>query len=122
MAGNKIDLQKKLEASTILEVVIAMVLIVLVFGTAMMMYTNVVNSSLSVKKIRAQSILVATMLKAEQTGANSNQTYTIDDFRIEQEIKLYNSNARLYDIHLTAYDLNQQKIAELEKVTLNNNE
>ena len=114
MAGNKLNSQ--VNASTILEVIISMIIIVIVFGIAMMIYTNVLRLSLSTKKLRAQALLQETMLKAEQTTANTAQSLTIDDFRIEQEVSPYNKESNLTLIHLTAYDQNQQKIAELQKV------
>lgn len=112
MAGGKLN--KGVNASTLLEVIVSMVIIVVVFGIAMMIYTNVLRFSLSAKKLRAQMILNQTMLKAENNPQSITQTLTVGDFRVEQEIKPYTNN--LTEIHLTAYDQNQQKIAELEKV------
>ena len=117
MAGN--ELKKSVRASTILEVVVSMVIIVIVFGTAMMIYTNVMRMSLSVKKLKAQALLHETMLNAEHTALNVTQTINRGDFRIEEEIKPYKDNTVLTDIYLTAYDRNQQKIAELQKVIIN---
>ena len=114
MAGSKLN--TRIKASTILEVIISMIVIVIVFGIAMMIYTNVLRLSLSTKKLKAQALLQETMLKAEQTTANTTQSLTIDDFRIEQEAGSYNKESNLTLIHLTAYDQNQQKIAELQKV------
>ncbi|MDR3678549.1 MAG: hypothetical protein P4L41_01205 [Flavipsychrobacter sp.] len=118
MAGNKINIKAEIKASTILEVVIAMVLIVVVFSIAMMIFANVTSSSLSVKKIRAQAILHEALLNAEKSTDPTSQSLNVEDFRIEQEIKPYNQMSQLYEIHLTAYDGNQQKITELEKVIL----
>ena len=117
MAESK--LKGKVSGSTIMEVVVSMVIIVLVFGIAMMIYSNVLRLSQSAKKLRAQALLQETMLKAEQTPGNVTQSLTLDDFRVEQEVKPYNSNSKLTEIHLTAYDQNQQKIAELQKVIIN---
>ncbi len=114
MAGSKLN--SRVQASSILEVIVSMVVIVVVFSIAMMIYTNVLRLSLSAKKIRAQALLQETMLNAEQDTAKTTQTFNIDDFRIEQEVKPYQDNNTLMDIHLTAYDQNQQKIAEMEKV------
>ena len=111
MAGSK--LSGRVNASTIMEVIVSMVIIVIVFGIAMMIFSNVLRLSLSGKKMRAQAILNETMIKAEHNVENITQTFTIDDFRVEQEVKSYNNAA---DIHLTAYDQNQQKIAEMEKM------
>jgi hypothetical protein len=111
MAGSKLN--GRVNASTIMEVIVSMVIIVIVFSIAMMIFSNVLRLSLSAKKIRAQAILNETMIKAEHNTENIAQAFTIDDFRVEQEVKSYN-NATV--LHLTAYDRNQQKIAELEKV------
>jgi hypothetical protein len=122
MAGSKLKIQTRVKASTILEVVVSMVIIILVFGIAMMIYANVLRMSLSVKKIKAQAILQETLIKLEQVPATSNLSFSVDDFRVEQEIKPYNNDSGLTEIHLTAYDDNQQKIAELQKVIVNSNE
>jgi hypothetical protein len=111
MAGSK--LTQRAGASTILEVVISMIIIVLVFGIAMMIFTNVTRLSLSVKKLKAQALLQQVMINATVT-----ETITIDEFRIEQEVKPYRGNSGLTDIRLTAYDQNQQKVAESEKVII----
>ena len=120
MAGSK--LKSKVQASTILEVVISMVIIVVVFGIAMMIYTNVLRMSLSVKKLKAQALLNEMALKAAHSPADAIPDVITDDFRIQQETKPYNGNAALIEIHLTAYDSNKQKIAELQQVIMNSNE
>ncbi|BAU54906.1 hypothetical protein MgSA37_03085 [Mucilaginibacter gotjawali] len=84
----------------------------------MMIFANVTSSSLSVKKIRAQAVLHEALLDAEKSISPTSQSLNVDDFRIEQEVKPYNQMSQLYDIHLTAYDGNQQKVTELEKVIL----
>ena len=119
MAGSK--LKAGVQASTILEVVISMVIIVIVFGIAMMIFTNVLRLSLSVKKLKAQALLNELVLKAEH-GADAVQSVTINDFNIEQEVKPYDNNTSLMEIHLTAFDGNKQKVAELRQVIINSHE
>ncbi|WP_259071776.1 hypothetical protein HDF24_25520 [Mucilaginibacter sp. X4EP1] len=114
MAGGKLN--TRVRASTIMEVVVSMVIIVVVFGIAMMIYTNVLRVSVSAKKLRAQALLREALFNAERDATKITQTFTVDDFRIEQEVKPSAQDKNLSDIHLTAYDQNQQKIAELEKV------
>lgn len=115
MAGKKL-IKTKVAASTILEVVIAMVIIILVFGIAMMIYTNVLRMSLSAKKIQAQAILQETLFNAEKTNNYASQSTIIGDFRIEEEVKSFGGDTTLKEIHLTAFDGNQQQITELQKV------
>lgn len=116
MAGRKITAGTKVTGSTILEVVVSMVIIVTVFGIAMMIFNNVMRASLSAKTVRAQATLKETLLAAEQNPPVSGQSLTVDDFRVELEIHPYNNDSNLSDIHLTAYDVNAQKVADLEKV------
>ena len=114
MAGSK--LKKQIRASTILEVIVAMVVIVVVFGIAMMIYTNVLRTSLSAKKIRAQMILNQLMVQAANHPVIGYNTQVIDGFSIQQEAKPAAMDAGLIDVHLTAFDQNQSKVAELEKL------
>ena len=48
MVRGKLRIKSKLAASSIIEVLISMVVIMVVFGIAMMIYANVIQSSLSV--------------------------------------------------------------------------
>lgn len=119
MANGKMNIRSKVQASTIMEVVVSMVIIILVFGIAMIMYTNVMRMSLSAQKVHAQALLQHTLTEAEKAKSQVSRSITVDDLRIEQEIKPFSQDTILTEIHLTAYDANQQKIAELQKVILN---
>lgn len=122
MAGNKVTYSTKVKASTIVEVLIAMVIIVVVFGIAMMIYANVTQSSLSVKKIKAEAILNEYLQNAEKSTGNTTRSFTVDSLSIQQTIKSYNTEKKLVEVDLVAYDANQQKVAELHKVIINSNE
>jgi len=120
MAGSK--LKARVRSSSILEVIVSMVIIVVVFGIAMMIYTNVLRLSLSGKKLKAQALLNETMVKTEHNTQVSAQSITVDDFTIELEVKPCPLGLNLSEIHLTAFDQNRQKVAELEKVIDNSHE
>jgi Tfp pilus assembly protein PilE len=118
MAGKKISIGKKVRASSILEVLISMVVILIVFSIAMAIYTNVLKLSLSIKKIRAQAALQDILIKSEYQGKLSDDSFSTADFRIEQEVRTVENFQRLSSVHLTAYDDNQQKVAELQKLII----
>jgi Tfp pilus assembly protein PilV len=122
MAGSKLTLETKVKASTILEVLISMIIIILVFGIAMMIYSNVTRLSLSVKKIQAQAILQGLMTNIEQSKENTSQSIIAGDYTIEQSVKSYNDKTNLVDVRLTAYDDNHQEVAELQKVMIRSND
>lgn len=122
MAGGKLKSRHQVRASTIIEVLISMVIIMVVFGIAMMIYANIVQSSLSVKKIRAQAILNEVLQTDESVPIINATTINVDNIRIEQVVKVYPSESQLSQIDLTAYDNNGKEITALHKVIINKNE
>ncbi|MDB5002072.1 MAG: hypothetical protein JWQ34_297 [Mucilaginibacter sp.] len=122
MAGGELKYNSRVKASTILEVIISMIIILLVFTIAMMISANIMRSSLSVKKINAQAVLHELLIKAEQNKEVHSQSFTTDDFSVVQEVKPDENFQNLLNIHLTAYDTNQEKVAELQKIIANKNE
>jgi Tfp pilus assembly protein PilV len=123
MAGSKLIYSYKVQASTLLEVLISMVVIVAVFGIAMMIYLNVVRSSPSVKKIQAQALLNEARQSAVSSQENlMDNSFTVGDFRIEQTVKNYQDDKNLVEIDMAAYDISQQKVAESHAVMINKNE
>ncbi len=116
MARSKLILSDKVGASSILEVVVAMVIIVVVFGLAMMIYTNVMRMSLSEQKIKAQGILQEKLIQAEHEKNPVNKSLDTAGLHIEQQVDVYVNDTLVNKISLTAYDGNQQKIAMLHKL------
>jgi Tfp pilus assembly protein PilE len=118
MAGSKLIISGKVNGSTIIEVLISMVVIMVVFGIAMMIYANIIPSSLSNKKLKAEALLSETLVNDEKLGNNTSLSFTVGEIRIEQQVQDYNSNQNLQEIDLTAYDAGEKKVAELHKVII----
>lgn len=116
MAGNKITRANRLKASSILEVVIAMVVIVAVFTIAMAIFGNVQRLSLTGKKIKAQAILKQEFLKSGQQIRIGKERTTVDEFKVEQDVSQYGQGNNLYQFSLTAYDSNGEVVAESKNV------
>lgn len=116
MAGIKLDLDRRVKASTVLEVIVSMVIIIVVFGTAMMIYANVSRMSVSAQKIKAQGILNQVMKNMKDVGPGSNQESIIDGFTVERSVKYYNENDKLFEVDLMAYDENKQLLAEIHEL------
>ena len=122
MAGSKLRNRHGVRGSTILEVIISMIIIIVVFGIAMMIFTNVNRLSLSAKKLKAQAILQHTLLQAEQAKDHTDQTITVDDMTIKQEITPFENEPGLSVITLTAFDPDHEQVARLKKVIINHEE
>jgi len=93
-----------------------MIIIIVVFGIGMMIFANVNRLSLSIKKLKAQAILQHTLLQVEQSKDHSDQTVTVDDIVIRQEITPFDNEPGLSVITLTAFDPNHEQVARLKKV------
>jgi len=122
MAGGKLTDRHRIEGSTILEVIISMIIIIVVFGIAMMIFTNVNRLSLSAKKLKAQAILQHTLLLTEQAKDHTDQTVTVDDLTIKQELTPFENEPGLSVITLTAFDPNHEQVARLKKVIVSHEE
>ena len=108
--------------STILEVIISMVLIMVVFTIAMMIYANVVQQSLSVQKLKARQVLEKQLSLTIIRNRPEKQVLTIDSLLVEQEIKASPVNESVLEIHLTAFDLQHRVLAEVKKLAIKRDE
>lgn len=108
----------KLAASSVLEVVIAMVIILVVFSTGMMIFSNVTRMSLSASQLEAESIAKKTLLLTEQTGQLTNQVFQEDQFKVVVTVKDSSADSGLTNICVDAYNEQLQKVATAQKLIL----
>ena len=91
-----------------------------VFTIAMTIYGNVLQSTIPLKKVRAKSVLDGIMGNDIKQGTALNSSTRIDDIFVKQVIKTYDDNPRLMEVDLTAFDNNQDILAELKSVIQTN--
>lgn len=118
MAGSKVRFNGRVQASSLLEVVVAMVVIIMVLGIALSIFTNVMRSSLSVRQLRAQAVLEEAMQAAEYNAGQAAPDTLAKGWKVEQETQSYGEGGRLTQVHLRLYDGNHELIAELRKVII----
>jgi Tfp pilus assembly protein PilE len=118
MAGGKLTIQKRVKGSTLLEVVVSMVIIILVFGIAMMIYANITRSALSAKKIRAQAIMQQALLHLEESDQKGNANFKVGDITIQQIVNSYKDDPDLTEVSLTVYDDNHTEILETHQIII----
>jgi len=121
MDRRKMILGKRVNASSVLEVVISMVIIIVVFDIAMMIYTNITRQSLSGQKIKAQAVLGSMLKYIDGSNSNSYQQSVVDGFTIERSVKHYAGNDKLLEVDLKAYDGNHLLLAELNQLLIQEN-
>ncbi len=118
MVREKLKINPSVNASTILEVVVSMLMILIVFSIAMTIFANVTRASTSTKQINARTILNEILTEAEKESDYTNKIIAIDEFSIQQDFKPRPESASLVEIDMIAFDANGLKIAELKKVII----
>lgn len=116
MAGGKIRLNGKVKASSILEVVIGMVIIVMVFGIAMMIFTRVSSYAVSGKTMRATAILEEEITKIKASGRIKDEDRIYGEFLIRLQIRPYANGQALVVVNLKAFDVGKKLVAELQEI------
>lgn len=118
MARKKVRMM--LNASSLVEAVIAMVVIVIVFGIALIVITNVTRSSLSVTKATAQKVLDKAIADVERTKdlTPAKSTFSIDGLAIDQQILPYWKNPALTEVQLSARNEKGDTILTMRKVLI----
>jgi type II secretory pathway pseudopilin PulG len=74
---------KKLEGSTLIEVLIAMVIIMVVFSIAMGLFSNVLSSGVSMRKVQINQQLESLRLQVIENGKIEQEHLVIDSVDYE---------------------------------------
>lgn len=107
----------KLRGATVVEVIVALIIIMLVFGLATMTYVRIVNSS-SNPKLRLRQQL--TVLGSEASNGSmdpSDRSYILEsDIQVEQKVSPYEGSEQLLLLELEAFDKQEKPLASYRKI------
>ena len=111
----------KVKAATILETVIAMVIILIVFLVAGTIFLNISKSGVTEKSIRAYESInnYYSQLKIEEIPYQDKEE--INGFLINTDIENYNDKPGLALVHCWVYDTDNKIIAEQKRIIPINN-
>lgn len=100
-----------LKASTLVESLFAMVIIVVSLGVGTMIYSNVLNSDKQVLKLKAMSVLdqQAALTKTEKSFIDAQQQF--ENWNIKKTLLLYDQTTNLYQLTLSVSDTSGHIIA-----------
>ncbi len=104
-------LKHKIKAATLMESLIAMVIIVLCLGVGTMIYTNVLNSDKQRIQLKAIGLLnrMAEHAKIEKNYLDSEQR--LDDWNLKKTVEKYDQTENLYRLSIAAFDTTGHLIA-----------
>jgi hypothetical protein len=92
----------KVTASTLLEVIVAMVIIMIVFVIATGIYTNVVKSSASIEQQQARALAIGIIQQSKLDHDWTESSVQVDSITLQKEILPYEEYADLILIRVTA--------------------
>ena len=109
-------LHAKARAATLLESLVAMVVVLLSFGIALMIYVNVANSNNSQQRLNAYFILNQVLAETVEYSAFANEEFKKGSLTIIRAVLPYGRSKSLIEIHLEARDLNGKILSVLNKI------
>ena len=109
-------LKVKLNATTLAEALIAMVVILLSFGIAVTIFANVTASSRLHEKTRAEILIqeAAVKTKSDKNMLDGEMEYA--GIKIQKKVSQYQGVKGLSVLSLNAFDRNDKKIAEYNEL------
>lgn len=105
-----------LVASSIVESITAMMIVLISFGAGMSIYLNIMSNDQVLAKDRANSLLTHQLEQMLQQKKYIDQTFEINNLLIEQSIKRYTDHPQHYQCILRAYDPNDRLVHEIERI------
>lgn len=108
----------KLKAGTLVESLIAMVIIVVSLGVTTMIYMNVVQSDKQVLQMKGLFMINNEVKKIKLDKQYLDNERKVGDYLISSIIKEYNESENLYQISLTVKDLKGKTIASQNELII----
>jgi type II secretory pathway pseudopilin PulG len=99
-----------LKASTLVESLIAMVILVLCLGIATMVFANVLNSDRERKQLNAAQIADQEVLRAKQENNFLDAEYEVNRFIVKKTVEKYEQTENLFLLSLTVLDPDRKPV------------
>lgn len=106
----------RLPASSLLEVMVALVVIFTVFGLATSLYVKITMSSYHLAQAKAMAELgkIAADTKLNQTFID--ETFPLGSFTVQKTVKEYAAQPNLLEIRFEAKDVNNKVLGEKKQI------
>lgn len=110
------NLNLKLKAATIIESIVAMTLIMISFGIAMMIFVNINKSNNNFQKFRAKLIINEMAEKTINENNYTNEVIKGKNIKVTRTISSYKSYTDLKLLLIEAHNSEGKKIAERKEL------
>lgn len=111
-----VRLTKKIAASTLIEVLIAMVIVIVIYGIAMMIFLNVQKSSNTALKTLALLELEKVVIETKKKFTFIDEEYKTENLEIKKKISVYQKCSELRELSFEVFDLSGKLIIERKEL------
>ena len=113
-----VKLTGKLKAGTLIESLIAMIIIIVCMSISAIIYTNVLDSDKQYLKLKAEQLLNQEALTIKSTKDFMDSEIKIGDWLIKRKIENYSQTKNLLKLSLTAINNHRNIIIERDELIL----
>jgi hypothetical protein len=106
-----VDRLKKVKSSSLFETLVAMTILVVISGIAMVAFINISRSSVTGEKIKARLFLFELVEKTRQEGAYVDEEFEWDNLMVKKSFIKYEGNPDLLIMKVEIKDDQNRKVA-----------
>ncbi len=114
MAGVKIS--HSIKASSLFETIVALMVIMIVFGIAMTIYVNVMRNSTSLSELKASLRLDELARETKEKKSYFDEKFEDESTLIEKKVTKYKDKEGLFLLDLQAFDKTNKRLAERKEL------
>lgn len=109
-------LKQKVKASTLLESIVGLVIILTAFSIALMIYLNVLSSSRNWSKLEGKLILDKEAIEVSMSDIHIDDELKTGSYRVEKKFLTYRNNPKLMHLQLRLLGANNKVITVQDQI------
>jgi hypothetical protein len=112
----------KVKASTLVESIIAMLIVTIVFSMALVLMLNISKNSNNSLKTKAYILANDVLVKTKSEKSYFDQEFNYGNILIKKTVAEYENNEELFFLNISTYDLRNHKLFEQNELIIIENE
>lgn len=113
-----IDRLTVLPATSLVETLVALILLSVSFGIGLLIYSNVIQNRLPYTQSKASTVLHQAFIDMERQEAWNDKVYDLGGFTIEQTVEPTINTKGVFTVTLTAIDPKGNRLHTLQKLII----
>jgi type II secretory pathway pseudopilin PulG len=107
---------RRLPAATLVETIVAMVIILVVFGIVTTVFVQATLTTASLKKLKAVQLANIYMEQTSEEKTFFDEETTKEDYKIVRQVTAYQGHTNLWKVSIVIYDNNDQLLEQQNRL------